>query len=107
MDKHYCNNAIISTMSTIYESLPPQVAGEVLGYLRLSSKVILRDGSSPVNYTVRWEWWGHQGVTVNLNVPWKSGSAAEEAVFPLRAGLKSSPRVYERYEGDEDGAPQR
>ena len=76
-------------MSTIYESLPPQVAGEVLGYLRLSSKVILRDGSSPVNYTVRWEWWGHQGVTVNLNVPWKAGSVPEEAVFPLRASLKS------------------
>ena len=77
-------------MSSIYESLPPQVAGDVLGHMKLSSKINLRDGSSPVNYTVRWEWWGQTGVVVNLNVPWKAGTEAEEAVFPLRANLKST-----------------
>ena len=67
------------------------VVGKVLGNLSVSlRKVTLKDGTSPVNYTVRWEWWGQRGSIVSLSAPWKSGSLENEAVFPLRAkqGMK-------------------
>ena len=72
--------------STIYESLPPSVAGAVTGKLSVRVKRLsLRDGTFAVGYSVRFEWWGQKGAAVQMACPWKSGMAETEALFPIRA----------------------
>ena len=76
--------------STIFESLPPQVIGRVLGQLSIRARHIkLYDGTTPVNYNIRFAWWGQRGGSAQLSVPWKTGMLAEEAVYPLRSDKNS------------------
>ena len=73
-------------MATTFESLPPLVLGAHCGKLFIKPKKLsLKDGTFPVNYTMRFEWWGQKGAPISLACPWKSGMPEPEAVFPILA----------------------
>eukprot|EP01041_Mallomonas_annulata_P000450 gene450-811_t len=76
------------------ESLPPQVTGDIIGELLVRiRKLTFLDGTVPVGFKTRFEWWGHKRGSITLPVIWRSGVLGNEAIFPLRA----SQEVIEQY----------
>jgi len=71
------------------ESLPPQVVGEIHGYLIIQiSSFELLDGTLPVRSKVKISWWGQKSGPIVLPLPWKPGMPRVEINYPLRASNK-------------------